>query len=298
MICQDCGTIVQCKHCQVSMTKHHARKTLLCHYCGYQLPVNIICSNCNSDRVTGIGLGSERIEQEAEQLFPHARIVRLDSDTAVNRKRYLATLASIRERKVNILVGTQMIAKGLHFPGITLVGVVWADSGLAMPDYKASERVFSLLSQVTGRAGRGDQPGKVIIQTHQPHHYAITCAQNHDYQGMVDNELPIRSILNFPPFSRLVNIKFRGKIEKKVEDGARKVKRFIAPEYTGNGLELLGPAPAPLAKVKDQYRWQLLIKSNNYEQLRKMLTALCNEEKALKLGQVRMDIDVDPESMA
>ncbi|WP_028579154.1 replication restart helicase PriA [Desulfogranum japonicum] len=297
MICQDCGSIVQCRHCQVSMTRHRAKQKLLCHYCGFTLPVNILCQSCHSERVIGIGLGSERIEQEAEQLFPHARIARLDSDIASHRKKYLETLSAVRQGQIDILVGTQMIAKGLHFPGITLVGVIWADSGLAMPDYKASERVFSLLSQVTGRAGRGDKPGSVIIQTHQPHHYAVTCAQAHDYTGLVDKELPIRSLLNFPPFGRLVNIKFSGENEKLVEKAARKVNVFFMKHFTGGQIEQLGPAPSPLAKVKDQYRWQLLLKSSDYRILHAMVDSLQEHQSSLKLGNVKLSIDIDPENM-
>ena len=297
MLCQDCGSIVQCQHCQVSMTRHRAAQKLLCHYCGFTLPVNIICRSCRSERVIGIGLGSERIEQEAEQLFPHARIARLDSDIASNRKNYLATLSAVKKQQVDILVGTQMIAKGLHFPGITLVGVIWADSGLAMPDYKASERVFSLLAQVTGRAGRGEKPGSVIIQTHQPHHYAVACAQAHDYTGLVEKELQIRSLLNFPPFGRLVNIKFSGEDEKLVEKAARKVNLFFRKNFADKQMEQLGPAPAPLAKVKDRYRWQLLLKSTDYRVLHAMVDALREQQRMLKLGAVKMAVDIDPENM-
>lgn len=300
MICQDCGSIVQCRHCQVSMTRHETKQVLLCHYCGFTLPLKVQCRHCHSDGVIGIGLGSERIEKEAEQLFPHASIARLDSDTASNRKQYLATLARVRQQKVDILVGTQMIAKGLHFPGITLVGVILADSGLALPDYKASERVFSLLSQVTGRAGRGERPGSVIIQTYQPHHHAITCAQAHDYRGLVDKELPVRSQLNFPPFGRLVNIMLRGRNEKTVEKAALAVSDFLqqhfATQLRQRQVEQLGPAPAPLSRVKNQYRWQLLLKSCNYKLLHPMVTAL-QKERCFQSGGIRCSIDIDPENM-
>ncbi|RUM38860.1 MAG: primosomal protein N', partial [Desulfobulbus sp.] len=168
LLCRDCGHVIRCRHCRVSMTLHRGAGQLVCHYCGYTLPTNIVCPGCRTGKIVPLGLGSERIENEVAQILPQARIARLDSDTAGSRKEYLALLGRVRSRDIDILVGTQMIAKGLHFPHVTLVGVVWADSGLNMPDYKATERTFSLLSQVTGRAGRGEQSGRVIIRPISP----------------------------------------------------------------------------------------------------------------------------------
>jgi primosomal protein N' (replication factor Y) len=223
MLCRDCGTILQCKHCQVSLTLHRSRNVLLCHYCGYSRHPQALCPSCGSTRVSGVGIGSERIEDEIRQLFPQARVARLDSDTTANRKHYLAILKAIREHQVDILIGTQMIAKGLHFPDIILVGVIWADSGLSMPDYKAAERTFALLSQVTGRAGRGDDPGLVIVQTYQPHHYSIQLARRHDYFSFYAREIAVRAPLRYPPFSRMINIRFSGLRNERVETSAASV---------------------------------------------------------------------------
>jgi len=297
MLCRDCGSIVQCEHCQVSLTLHRSRNILLCHYCGYSRHPNVVCPSCGSTRVRGVGMGSERIEEEVQQLFPQARVARLDSDTTANRKQYLSILKQVREGQVDILIGTQMIAKGLHFPGIRLVGVVWADSGLSMPDYKAAERTFSLLSQVTGRAGRGSDPGEVIIQTYQPHHYAIQLAQQHDYEGFFAREIAIRAPLAYPPFTRMVNIRFSGVREEQVQKAATQVAAFIRRHKWAGNIELLGPTPAPLVKIKDQTRWQLLMKSKHQQ----VLHAVCDDLLAMKRqlcpGSVRLGLDVDPENM-
>ena len=297
MLCRDCGTIVQCAHCQVSLTLHRSRNILLCHYCGYSRNPHVVCPSCGSTKIRGVGMGSERIEEEVQQLFPQARVARLDSDTTANRKQYLAILKMVRERQVDILIGTQMIAKGLHFPGIRLVGVVWADSGLSMPDYKAAERTFSLLSQVTGRAGRGSDPGEVIIQTYQPHHYAIQLAQQHDYEGFFAREIAVRAPLAYPPFSRMVNIRFSGVREEQVQKTATQVAGFIRHHKWAGSIELLGPTPAPLVKIKDQTRWQLLMKSKHQQVLHAVCDDLLAVKKELCPGTVRLNLDVDPENM-
>ncbi len=299
MLCQDCGQILQCRHCRVSLTMHRAAGKLVCHYCGYTLRPDVICPSCRAGKLIGLGLGSERIEQEVLQLLPHARVARLDSDTAGSgsRKKYLSILQAVRNREVDILVGTQMIAKGLHFPGMTLVGVVWADSGLGMPDFRAPERTFQLLAQVTGRAGRGEFPGRVIVQTHQPAHYAIECARSHDYDGFVDRELQLRRELGYPPFARLVNIRLSGKSDARVQETAETIGAFLRQCSIGTGVELLGPAPAPLAKLRDRYRWQLLLRSRQPAHLHRLCSQLLAKQSKLCPGTVRLGLDIDPENM-
>jgi primosomal protein N' (replication factor Y) len=300
MMCRDCGHIVQCRHCQVSLTLHRSRQKLVCHYCGYSLATRLVCPACNSAKVEGMGLGSERVEEEVRQVIPHARIARLDSDTASSRNHYLKTLRAVHQHDVDILVGTQMIAKGLHFPGITLVGVVWADSGLGMPDFRASERTFQLLAQVTGRAGRGEHPGRVIIQTYQPHHYSVQCARQHDYKAFYEQEESLRSDLQYPPFSRLVNIRFNAVNETMVRECAEKVGVFLRRIITQLGLtdvEILGPAPAPLVRIKNKTRWQLLLKGSRPQSLHTLCYRLLEQYKGMCSGSVNLGIDVDPESM-
>lgn len=297
LLCRDCGHVVRCRHCHVSMTLHRGVNRLVCHYCGYTLPTEIICPGCRGGKVVPLGLGSERVETEVARLFPKARVGRLDSDTAGSRKSYLALLKAVRNREIDILIGTQMIAKGLHFPHITLVGVVWADSGLNMPDYKAAERTFSLLSQVTGRAGRGERPGRVIIQTNQPGHYAVSHAQDHNYTGFYEQEIAYRKELGYPPFSRLVNIGFSGSREEQVRQAANSVSQFLTTQVGAGKIEVLGPAPAPLFFLRDRYRYQLLLKGFDNWQLHQLCDQLLEQQTNLCPQAVRMTLDIDPENM-
>lgn len=297
MLCRDCGHILQCKHCQVSLTLHRNRSLLLCHYCGFSRHPSVLCPACQSPRVRGIGLGAERIEEEARQLFPEARIARLDSDTASQRQHYLKVLKAMRNQEIDILIGTQMIAKGLHFPHITLVGVVSADSGLAMPDYKASERTFSLLSQVIGRSGRGEQPGRVIVQTYQPRHYAIRFAREHNYRAFYEQEIAARKPLAYPPFSRLVNIRFTGPEDDSVRQSVQKAAALLHTVKTRKNVKILGPSPAPLPKIKDLARWQLLLQSSSPLALQELCEELLCRKTACCPSTVLMHFDVDPENM-
>jgi primosomal protein N' (replication factor Y) len=308
MLCRDCGYIIQCRHCKVSLTHHLHRDRLVCHYCGYSVAPNIICPDCRSSSVVGLGVGSERIEAEVRQLIPHARVARLDSDTTRDRRKYLDVLQRIRDHEVDILVGTQMVAKGLHFPKMTLVGVVWADSGLGMPDYKAAERTFQLLVQVTGRAGRGEHAGRVIIQTHQPRHYVLEFARSHAYEKMYEQEAELRAGLAYPPFGRLVNIRFSGENEEQVAKTAKTTASFLRSVSRAGerdksdrghqtGVDILGPAPAPLSMIRNRFRWQLLLKSGDPERLHRLCDQLLAEKKRLYTSGVRIGIDIDPENM-
>lgn len=297
MLCRDCGHVISCRHCRVSMTLHRGAGRLVCHYCGANLPTDVLCPGCRTGKIIPLGIGSERVENEVAQIFPQARIARLDSDTAGSRKEYLALLARVRSRDIDILIGTQMIAKGLHFPHVTLVGVVWADSGLNMPDYKATERTFALLSQVTGRAGRGEVSGRVIIQTHQPGHPAVSFAGKHDYIGFYKQELASRSSLGYPPFARLFSLKFSGLQEEPVQQAARKVADFLRNRIRSKEGEVLGPAPAPLALLRDRYRYQILIKGRQTAAVHDLLQKVLADKASCCPGSVRMTIDVDPENM-
>ncbi|MCI5219558.1 MAG: primosomal protein N', partial [Candidatus Electrothrix sp. LOE2] len=244
----------------------------------------------------GRGVGAERIEQETHQLFPAARVARLDSDTTKDRKAYLRILAQVRNHEADILVGTQMVAKGLHFPAMTLVGVIWADSGLGIPDYKAAERSYQLLAQVTGRAGRGEHPGRVIIQTHQPQHYVIEFARSHAYAGLYKQEKEFRAALAYPPFGRLINIRFSGEKEEDVAATARQTATFLR-SLKEKSVDIMGPVPAPLSMIKKRFRWQLLLKSRGPARLHQLCDLVMTEKKHVCRTGVRMSIDVDPENM-
>lgn len=298
MICQDCGNSVQCLHCHVSLTLHKKAGLLACHYCGYTTKSAIICPHCQSNRVIDVGFGTERVETELQGLFPEARIARLDRDTTVKRTDYLRILNKVRQNKIDILIGTQMITKGLHFPNMTLVGIIWADAGLGMPDFRSGERTFQLLSQVTGRAGRGEHPGRVIIQTLQPEHYSITTARDHDFQSFFDMELGFRKALSFPPLSRLINVQFSGEDEQRVGDAARQTAALINTMIKKNHVTLLGPAPAPLSRLRNRFRWQLLLKGANLAGLHHVAAFIQeNPQGPVRAGNVKLSLDVDPESM-
>lgn len=299
LLCRNCGTPVQCDHCNVSLTLHKEKNRLLCHYCGFTQIRETICIQCRSTDLVPAGFGTERVEDEILRLIPEARVSRLDSDTAADRKRFIRVLSEMYENRIDILIGTQMIAKGHHFPNVTLVGVVWADGGMSMPDYKAAERAFQLITQVTGRAGRAEHPGEVIIQTLRPEHYAIRFAQNHDYENFYNHEMQLRRRPAFPPFVRLVLLRIQGRVENQVRQSAAAVARFCRDmmRTCQYNIDVLGPAPSPLDKVKDNFRWQVLLKGCNVMHLQNMATELGGEKKKLMISSCSLIVDIDPESM-
>ncbi len=299
VICRDCGTVVECSHCKVSLNRHRQKNLLLCHYCGFSLTGAVSCRECSSTNLHPIGFGTERVEEEAQKLLPEAKIARLDSDVAADRRRFLKILKAMQDRKIDILVGTQIIAKGLHFPHVSLVGIVTADSGLGFPDFRAAEKTYQLITQVTGRAGRGEVRGKVIIQTHQPDHYAISLAAANNYQALVERELAVRREVVFPPFCRLVFI-----IVEDLEDqAARKSSQTIVDMAKGwcrahdsaQSLTVLGPAPAALERLRDRYRWQILLKSTQLQPLHGLVEWISTTFQPK--GQTRVIVDIDPENM-
>jgi primosomal protein N' (replication factor Y) len=303
-LCQDCGKPVACKHCHISLTFHKGKKLLVCHYCGYSLTSSQLCSGCHSEKLVPVGFGTERIEQEVRELLPEARIARLDSDTAADRKKFLHILKAMHNREIDILIGTQMIAKGHDFPEVTLVGVVWADGGLSMPDFRAAERTYQLLSQVSGRAGRGNSPGQVIIQTLRPDHYAIALAQRHAYREMYEREIAIRQMPAFPPMLRMINIHIQGSREQEVQKAAadiaamcRTVAKSLSAESKHHPVEILGPAPSPLDRLRDRYRWQILLKSAGQDELHAVCHQVVMFQNDFVAGDMKIAVDVDPENM-
>ncbi len=299
LLCQDCGHSISCPHCEVTLTLHKKKQQLICHYCGFQSPSAAICPHCRSARVRECGFGTERIEEELRAMVPKATIARLDRDTtSSSRQDFIRILQSVRNRETDILVGTQMITKGHHFPHVTLVGIIWADTSLTLPDYKAAERTFQLLSQVTGRAGRGEKPGKVIIQTFQPDHYAVVAAREHDYQSFYEREISLRHALSYPPYSRLINVKFSGEQEGLVRQAALECAGLARKSKSGSAVEILGPAPAPLSRLRNRFRWQLLLKGRNLATLAGLGHFLRDSPPTqVRTGKVRMTLDVDPDSM-
>lgn len=295
-LCSDCGEPVKCLHCHVSLTYHKRKAKLVCHYCGYTLRENVICSACKSTKLTPVGFGTERIEMEIQEKFPDARVARIDSDTATDRRKFMSLLKKMYLREIDILIGTQMIAKGHDFPYVTLVGVILADGGLNIPDYRGAERTYQLLSQVTGRAGRGESPGRVIVQTLRPEHYAIQLAQAHDYKQLYDKEMGIRENPMFPPYLRMVNVKISGSSEAQVQSTATQVAELCRTAKV-SGVNILGPAPAPIDRIRDRYRWQVLLKAIKSASLHRVCAQIIDKQSIMAKGDVRIAIDVDPESM-
>ena len=299
--CLFCGHILQCRSCSVTLTLHRQEERLRCHYCGYQEPIPALCPECQSAALKQYGLGTERLEKEVKVLFPQARVGRLDRDTASRRGRSSEILNDVKEQRLDILIGTQMITKGHDFPQVTLVGVVAADLSLFFPEYHAGERTFQLLSQVAGRAGRGDSPGQVFIQTFHPKHYPLTSTQNHDYQAFYQSELHSRQLLGYPPFTRLALLTVQGKKAELVEKSAAGTVRELAQTIKINNwhthIRVLGPAPAPRSRLKDYYRWHILLKSYGRQPLAQVLQNL-RGGFAKKWGSgIALLVDVDPVGM-
>lgn len=299
VLCKECGHPVQCKNCHVSLTLHQSKQKLICHYCGFDVHEKTVCASCGSTSLASVGIGTERVEEEVKKLFPEARVARLDTDTAADRKVFLRLIKEMRQGDIDILVGTQMIAKGLHFPGVTLVGVVWADGGLCIPDYRAAEKTFQLITQVTGRAGRGDLPGRVFIQTMRPEHYALQYAREHRYDDLVEKELALRSSPLYPPFVRLVTIHISGEDELRVSrcgaDIAKACRQHISAVKLD--IELLGPGPAPIDKIKNRFRWQVLLKGANLDHLHRVCSFIQSSNREICAAGCKVALDIDPENM-
>ncbi len=294
LMCRSCGQTLRCVNCSVSLTYHRREHRLSCHYCGYSTDVPSLCPACGSEYLHYVGEGTEKIEHKFAELFPGARVARLDRDVARRRGEFLRVLEDFRRGKIDILVGTQLIAKGHDFPGVTLVGVVSADIGLGLPDFRAAERTFQLVTQVAGRAGRGDAPGRVLVQTFYPEHYAIRLAADQNYSGFFSKEMGFRRMMHYPPITALANIVAQ---HEKLERAAQVAKEigdfFTKVERQFPGIKILGPGPAPLAKVERRFRIQFLLKSNSRANLHSLLKQLVHHcaQSAIQPREVMIDVD-------
>jgi primosomal protein N' (replication factor Y) len=292
MLCRECGERLECANCAVVLTFHKRDRRMLCHYCGYAEKVPQDCPKCGSDYIQFLGTGSERVEEELHQHLPTARIARLDRDTASAKGAFETILQGFREGNVDILVGTQMIAKGHDIPNVTLVGVVLADIGLSMPDFRAAERSFQLLTQAAGRAGRGDIPGRVLVQTLNPDHYAIQFAAAQDYEAFYKKELEFRKWLRYPPFAAFANVIIR---DPKQEEALRKATQLgylLTPPP--EGTRIMGPAEAPVPRLQNEFRYQILIKAAQRSTIRNVLKKLLAAAEHEKWRATSLVIDVDP----
>ncbi len=294
ILCSDCGTSFRCPNCEITLTYHQQQRHLRCHYCDYTDTPPELCPQCRGGNILPEGVGTERLEIELAELLPGARMARMDRDTTSRKGAHQQLIDQMTRHEIDILVGTQMIAKGHDFPGVTLVGVVNADATLNFPDFRSAERTFSLLTQVAGRAGRGLLPGRVFIQTYSPEHYALVCAASHDYRQFFDQEVIFREELGYPPFGFLVNLVLSGNDGKKVAAAAEALAEGL--EQAGAEVDVLGPAPCPLARLRGKTRVQILLKAPARMPLRRLLVRLPQLKKQIPAG-VGLAVDVDPVDM-
>jgi len=292
VLCRTCGKVLECKNCAIALTHHKRSHRMECHYCGYVAAIPKACVHCDSEYVYFLGTGSEKLEELLHGMFPQARIGRLDRDTVRGREDFERALNALNEGELDLLVGTQMIAKGHDIHGVTLVGVVGADAALGFPDFRAAERTFQLLTQVAGRAGRGQTPGKVILQTYFQEHYAVHYAATHDFSGFYDKELRFRSWMHYPPYSSLANVLVRSdKLDEALEWSGVLGKWFEKTRH--EGTRVLGPAAAPIVRLKRDYRYHFVLKSSSREKLNALLRSMLAYASQQKIPRTQVIVDVD-----
>ncbi len=295
VLCGDCGIAAECPDCSIGMN-YHRGKGMLCHYCGYSAEVPVKCSKCGSESILMLGSGTQKIEETITKEFPDYRVFRLDQDSARKKDAIFDLLEQMNKREIDILLGTQMISKGFDFHGVTVAGIIMADIGLNMPDFRATEKIFSLLMQLSGRSGRGESEGRVIIQTLNDEHVIFEFLKKQDYSGFYREELKIRKLINYPPFTRLARIVIRGKVEEAVDESADILAEIL--KKTGKEkfpkITVLGPSPAPLTKIGGNYRYHIILKSSKLNELTLLIkTAL----DSFKSKAVYVEIDIDPVDM-
>lgn len=296
--CHLCGAVITCPDCSVSLTFHLRDRSLRCHYCGHRAVAPDQCPECHGFGLVGQGFGTERLVAALGEILPQARIERMDSDTSGRKGARSALVQALSRGEIDVLVGTQMITKGFDLPGVTLVGVVLADLALNLPDFRSAERTFQLLTQVAGRAGRGERPGKVLIQTYAPHHYSIRAAREQDYARFMRRELDLRRELMYPPYARMALVRIEGAEPGRVGQIAAKVAAELSRAAKPETTRVLGPAPAPIERIKQRYRWQVVVKSGSIPAMREALVAMRAQVAPIAdRHDVRLAIDIDPVNM-
>jgi primosomal protein N' (replication factor Y) len=297
VFCKECGFVFDCHHCSVTLTFHGKENLIRCHYCNYTARVPKTCADCQGEVIKFSGFGTQRLEDEIHRLYPEAKTLRLDRDTARARTAFESMHQLMSTGEIDILIGTQMITKGHDFPNVTLVGVVHADLSLNIPDFRSAERSFQLLTQVAGRAGRGEVPGQVLIQTHEPSHYVFDYVQTHDFNNFYKKEIVLRKQLNYPPFTRMAAVEIESESEARGETAVGKLKTILMRIMGRNPeVELLGPSCAALYRIKNKYRWHILLRANKAKTLQTLLNQFKDREelKSPFMGKVKLSIDVDP----
>ncbi len=299
--CRECGYVEKCPNCDVSLIYHHTQGGLMCHYCGYHKTPSKICPDCKGNKIKFFGTGTQKVENIIKKEFSDARILRMDIDTTKNKGAHARILNSFKSSEADILIGTQMIAKGLDFPNVTLVGIIIADTSLNLPDFRAAERTFQLTTQVAGRAGRGMISGNVIVQTYNPEHYSLIHAKNHDYKSFYQEEIAIRKEMLYPPFSNIINIIFSNENEDKVIKFSHKFYKNIINYLKSTDKNYLlndvyKPVPAQITRISNKYRWHLIIKTKEVDEFRNILRDLYREHLC-RYNEINIAIDIDPVSL-
>ncbi|MCI8272959.1 MAG: primosomal protein N' [Clostridia bacterium] len=298
VMCRECGYTVKCKNCNISMTYHITGNKLKCHYCGYEQKVVNTCPECKSTKIRYFGTGTQKLEQEIESIFPKATTIRMDIDTVTKKNSHEEILNKFKNENIDILIGTQMVVKGHHFPNVTLVGVIAADSSLNIDDYRANERTFQILTQVAGRAGREKLPGQVIIQTYNPDNFSIVSAKEQNYEKFYNTEIALRKQLKYPPFCDIILMEFNGLIEKDIISLSEKVYTYLKIKLKDKKFYILKPMPSPIDKIQNRYRWRIIIKGNMTKEVNEIFNECLRKIYELNYKDTRVTIDVNPNNMS
>jgi primosomal protein N'' len=297
VLCRTCGETLRCKNCDITLTFHRRQEKLVCHYCNYRVNVPVKCPFCESEFLHFVGEGTEQLEDSLKRKFPDMRIERIDRDTVQRRHDMEKILQDFSGGDIDMLVGTQMIAKGHDFPNVTLVGVISVDLGLGLPDFRSGERTFQLLTQVAGRAGRGDRPGRVLMQTYHPEHYVLRHARHQDYNGFYTEETRYRQRMGYPPYYVLASILIKHQDHSHASETAEILKRSLDAANSDKSCRTLGPAPASLARLKGEHRLQILLKAENRSKLRQVLDIALADAETKSCDLKIVFVEIDPVNM-
>ena len=297
IMCRDCGYTIKCRNCNISMTYHSFENKLKCHYCGYEEAVAKVCPECGSTKIRYFGTGTQKLEQEINKLFPTASTIRMDVDTVTKKNSQELILNQFKNEGIDILIGTQMVVKGHHFPNVTLVGVIAADGSLNIDDYRANERTFQLLTQVAGRAGRENQSGYVVIQTYNPHNFSIECAKQQNYDKFYKTEIALRKQLKYPPFCDIIVISFQSKDFKEMQKLCELTYNYLAKNMNSEQFKVFKPMPSPIDKIQNKIRWRMIIKGKVNNEANQILNKCLNAIYKLNIKNTKVAIDVNPNNM-
>ena len=298
IMCRNCGYTVKCPNCNISMTYHSYERKLKCHYCGHEENIVTVCPECHSDKIRYFGTGTQKLEQEIHKQFPEASTIRMDIDTVTKKNSHEIILNTFKNENIDILIGTQMVVKGHHFPNVTLVGVIAADSSLNIDDYRANERTFQILTQVAGRAGRENLPGKVVIQTYNPDNFSIICAQKQNYDLFYETEIALREQLKYPPFCDIILIGLNSYQEAEIKNVSSKIYQYLEKRLNKEEFKVLRPMPCPIDKIQNRYRWRIIIKGKMTEEANEILNACLKEIYQENIKDTRIAIDINPNNMS